>query len=131
MSVGIHTSNGFVKVAGVGLGANTMTGATATTAGIAGLAPAPSITDKDRFLKGDGTWAEVDLNGAINSAKEYTDERLTAIDATHVASMELDGSVLTLKNNEGTTISSVELPAGTTSSASEPTNPTEGQVWIE
>lgn len=32
------------------------TGATTTAAGNEGLVPAPTITDKDSFLKGDGTW---------------------------------------------------------------------------
>lgn len=33
-----------------------MTGATSTTAGSTGLVPAPSTTDVDLFLSGDGTW---------------------------------------------------------------------------
>lgn len=32
------------------------TGATAQANGVAGLVPAPLIADKDKFLKGDGTW---------------------------------------------------------------------------
>ena len=59
MSVGIHTSNGFVKVAGAGLGANPMTGATETTDGKAGLVPAPTVSDTKKFLRGDGTWVEI------------------------------------------------------------------------
>ena len=34
------------------------TGATAQANGVAGLVPAPLIADKDKFLKGDGTWAD-------------------------------------------------------------------------
>lgn len=34
-----------------------MTGATSSTAGAAGLAPAPSSGDQNKFLRGDGTWA--------------------------------------------------------------------------
>lgn len=34
-----------------------MTGATATEDGESGLVPAPSTTDKDKYLKGDGSWA--------------------------------------------------------------------------
>ena len=33
-------------------------GATSQQAGTRGLVPAPAITDKDKFLKGDGTWGE-------------------------------------------------------------------------
>lgn len=38
---------------------NTMTGATVDTAGTSGLVPAPSIGSQDKFLKGDGTWSEL------------------------------------------------------------------------
>ena len=34
-----------------------MEGATTTANGTAGLVPAPAIADKDKVLKGDGTWA--------------------------------------------------------------------------
>lgn len=37
----------------------TMTGATASTNGVKGLVPAPAIADKDRFLKGDGSYGDV------------------------------------------------------------------------
>jgi hypothetical protein len=33
-----------------------MTGATASTAGSSGIVPSPAVEDKDKFLKGDGTW---------------------------------------------------------------------------
>lgn len=35
----------------------TMTGATSLAAGAAGLVPAPTTSDTDKYLKGDGTWA--------------------------------------------------------------------------
>ena len=38
---------------------NTFTGADGTNAGSSGLVPAPSATDNDKYLKGDGTWASV------------------------------------------------------------------------
>lgn len=36
----------------------TMTGATSQVNGTKGLVPTPLVTDKDKFLKGDGTWGE-------------------------------------------------------------------------
>ena len=36
-----------------------MVGATATKAGESGLVPAPAAGDQNKFLKGDGTWAEI------------------------------------------------------------------------
>lgn len=38
-----------------------MIGATTTTAGAAGFVPAPQAGDEKKFLRGDGSWAEVDL----------------------------------------------------------------------
>ena len=35
------------------------TGATAQANGDSGLVPAPLIADKDKYLKGDGTWATI------------------------------------------------------------------------
>lgn len=42
---------------------NVMTGTDGTTAGTAGLVPAPAATDTGKFLKADGTWAEVQGGG--------------------------------------------------------------------
>ena len=40
-------------------------GATSSTAGAAGLAPAPAAGDQDKYLKGDGTWAAVSSGGLV------------------------------------------------------------------
>lgn len=37
---------------------STMTGATATTDGTSGLVPVPQAGDQNKFLRGDGTWAD-------------------------------------------------------------------------
>lgn len=42
-----------------------MTGATSSTDGTSGLVPAPESSDSEKFLKGDGTWA--DLTVATNA----------------------------------------------------------------
>lgn len=39
------------------------TGATDSTIGIKGMVPAPNIEDKDKYLKGDGTWATISADG--------------------------------------------------------------------
>lgn len=41
----------------------TMTGATSSADGAAGYAPRPLKADKDKFLKGDGTWSPVSASG--------------------------------------------------------------------
>lgn len=48
-----------------------MTGATSQAAGTAGLVPAPAVADKDKFLKGDGTWT---APPEVNLANYYYDE---------------------------------------------------------
>ena len=45
-------------------------GATTTASGIAGLVPSAAINQKDKFLKGDGTWAE--MNSVIVTETEPT-----------------------------------------------------------
>lgn len=45
------------------IGANAMTGATASTAGAAGVVPAPASGDNEKFLRGDGTWQAVGGGG--------------------------------------------------------------------
>ena len=42
------------------LSASTMTGATSSTAGVAGIVPAPAAGDNTKFLAGNGTWATPD-----------------------------------------------------------------------
>lgn len=41
------------------------TGATSSVAGSAGLVPAPTTSDPDKFLKGDGTWGAVTTNALL------------------------------------------------------------------
>lgn len=45
-----------------------MTGATAAADGLAGLVPTPLAGDHIKFLRGDGTWAEIDVQTAIDEA---------------------------------------------------------------
>ena len=47
---------------------NTMVGATTLTGGSAGLVPAPSAGDEDKFLKADGTWDTVGGGGGSYTA---------------------------------------------------------------
>lgn len=46
------------------------TGATSLQAGSNGLVPAPSIADKDKFLKGNGTWADVNTVDALGDLSD-------------------------------------------------------------
>ena len=48
---------------------STMTGATADTDGASGLVPAPKAGEQEKFLRGDGTWADVIASGGLTSAQ--------------------------------------------------------------
>lgn len=52
-----------------------MTGATVDKDGTSGTVPAPKVSDKDKFLRGDGTWAEAkqDLSAYYNNANYDTE----------------------------------------------------------
>lgn len=46
--------------------ADVMVGATADADGNSGLVPTPSTADKDKYLKGDGTWGTVDMTSKLD-----------------------------------------------------------------
>lgn len=47
------------------------TGATSSTAGAAGLVPAPTVADVEKFLKGDGTWAKAGGGVKVLTTDDY------------------------------------------------------------
>ena len=53
--ISLSTTYGTVTVSG-----NVYQGSTTAASGVAGLVPAATSEDKDKFLKGDGTWAEIE-----------------------------------------------------------------------
>ena len=55
------------------------TGATTTAAGIPGLVPGALSSERNNFLKADGTWAEVDLSSIISDLNAEISARETAI----------------------------------------------------
>ena len=63
------------------MGASPMSGATENKDGAAGLVPAPSIADRNKFLKGNGLWEEIDQ---VNTEefKEYIDTEISKVTDT-------------------------------------------------
>ena len=51
---------------------NTMIGASSSAAGSKGSVPAPAAGDEGKFLKGDGTWGEVDIPTITSSTTDLT-----------------------------------------------------------
>lgn len=83
---------------------NAFTGADGTNAGSSGLVPAPSATDNDKYLKGDGTWASV-------SGGSSTDVQINGTSITNqgVANI-VTNTAYNASSNKIATMS--DLPAG-------------------
>lgn len=54
-----------------------MTGATETTIGTQGLVPAPRVGDEKKFLKGDGTWADVPKDETLTQRVETIETQVS------------------------------------------------------
>ena len=72
-----------------GLLGNDFTGATASSDGTHGLVPAPLIADKDKYLKGDGTWATVEVGSSVSVNPIVTT-------GTKIAEVTIDGNTESL-----------------------------------
>lgn len=60
-----------------------MTGATSSSNGSAGVVPTPSVGDREKFLRGDGTWAEASGSGGSNvSVDQILDDGVNIMDIT-------------------------------------------------
>ena len=68
---------------------------------------------------------------SATATKATQDESGNNIKASYASTMSLSGNTVTLKSKSGATLSTITLPtSGSTISSTEPTNPTQGQVWI-
>lgn len=54
-----------------------MTGATETTIGTQGLVPAPRVGDEKKFLKGDGTWADIPKDESLTQRVETIEAQIS------------------------------------------------------
>ena len=71
------------------------TGADGTNAGSSGLVPAPSATDNNKYLKGDGTWASVSTSSGANTDLS----NLTATGEAHFQEPLVSGTNIKTINN--------------------------------
>ena len=69
-----------------------MVGADGTTAGTKGVVPAPTATDNTKFLRGDGTWAEVQSGDSLPDQTGHAGEFLTT-DGTDASWSEIKQSL--------------------------------------
>ena len=73
-----------------------MVGATASTPGEHGLAPAPLVADRNDFLRGDGTWGDNNFIGTMDewNALSVVDKRSTSYTSTPYTHCNLYDNVL-------------------------------------
>ena len=74
------------------------TGATASANGASGLVPRPVIADKDKFLKGDGTWAAVSGGGGTDTWRNVK------INGTQQLSTDTSSGAIDFVNGSNTTV---------------------------
>ena len=73
--IGGVTLQGNKTLAELGIASDaTMTGATTESDGTKGLAPQPTVADKDKFLRGDGTWATPSGGGGTSDYADLTNK---------------------------------------------------------
>jgi len=75
------------------VGMDVFVGATISESGVAGLVPAPAVADRLKYLRGDGTWAEVEAN--LNATDRATIDGLQSRVATLIGS-DANKSVATI-----------------------------------
>ena len=105
------------------------TGATASANGGSGLVPAPTTAQKDMYLKGDGTWANISgvivgtkVTSAANAdsaGKATNDSAGQNINTTYIKSLSVSGRTITYTKGNGTTgsITTQDTDTNTTYSA--------------
>ena len=76
-----------------------MVGADGTTAGTKGVVPAPTATDNTKFLRGDGTWAEVQSADSLPDQTGHAGEFLTT-DGTDASWSEIKQSLWSVTAEE-------------------------------
>ena len=82
-----------------------MAGATSSTAGAAGLVPAPEAGKQGKYLRGDGTWQtppNTTTDDGIKTKVAKTGTAQSAINPTLSAGTTLDKAIGTLLNNDAT-----------------------------
>jgi hypothetical protein len=67
-NMGSSYSNGVLTLTATDTTYSAFTGASSSTAGTSGLVPAPSSGDDGKFLKGNGSWANVEALPAVTSS---------------------------------------------------------------
>jgi hypothetical protein len=102
----------------VTINANPFHGATASVNGTAGMVPASTVAEKDRFLRGDGTWAEVSLPDVYQGATSSSSGIAGLVPASTVAEKDRflkgDGTWATVSTAKEMAVRTAEPTASNT-----------------
>lgn len=99
------TAGTAINISSNTINATTMVGANGTTAGTAGIVPAPAATDNTKFLKGDATWEEINVPDVALTNKPSTHTDNLVFDITNNMFTLKAGSKITIPNGtDGTTL---------------------------
>ena len=91
------------------------TGSTSQTAGAHGLVPAPTTSDTNKYLKGDGTWSTVDAGSDVTVIQKVSS-------GENIASITVDGTTTELYATEYTAATSAPSDIDTTGAVGTSTN---------
>lgn len=91
---GIEINNNVISTTG-------MVGASTAVAGVAGAVPAPAIADKDKFLKGDGTWAIIPVGSNYTAGTGiYINDGTISVDLNAgTPGITINGNTISLNPN--------------------------------
>ena len=78
-------------------------GATSNADGVAGLVPAATSANKDKFLRGDGTWAEVSGGSGSKEIKYLSTEP----DASNTSTLDNESIIFAETSSQGTAMTPV------------------------
>lgn len=92
---------------------NTMTGATSQANGAKGLVPQPTTADKDKYLKGDGTWDTPSGGGGASAMSDLTDVNLTSLANGQILKYDSANQEWVNANESGGGSSVIPNPTGT------------------
>lgn len=84
-----------------------MQGASSTKAGAAGLVPAPKVGEQNKFLRGDGTWAEA---GLTDAEKQELQDNTSKLEALIGDSTKPDGTVPSISEIALETLTEALIP---------------------
>ena len=115
----------FLKNSSITVAAEIMTGATDSSNGKEGLVPAPTSIDKNKYLKGNGIWSDIEY-----SKKAEQDENGNNIFDTYAKRSLYGDNIVSVGRKDGSNIGEYSIAIGDRVTASERSSYAEGALTI-